>query len=616
MINLNNVTKKYGENNIYTNANYTFKSNTLTCFLGPSGSGKTTLLNLLAGFDRDYSGKIDVQFNNLKDLSLDELCTYRFNNIGFIFQHYNLLRGYSAIENVIMGIHLNSSLSNDKKHKKALDLLTNLGLGNKVNDPIDNLSGGQKQRVAIARALINDPKVILADEPTGALDEESAKSIMEIVKKLSKDKIVVVITHDDVVADYADEIISLEDNLIKVLKKKKENIETNNSTTSSILKNIEPKLSSKNAWKLCIKNFKIHFFKFFIAAFLIAFGSTAFVCSLGSKGIINSAINDFKDKNSFYNKASVAKGNNDLDSVFKELNGIDSIDDLYYQYDLSNISINYGQNKKKIDLKSPTIVNSELSMIYGYMPKDNENGIVLSNSVAAKLNPKVNELVGKYIDFEYVNKDGETEIIKLKVTGISNDNYDNFTLSSGIEKKIYKNTNTKEASALSFNIKDFNEIPSVDKSLKDKGIDVSTKGKDVSAFKNSFESTLKLFSMLSGFILIVFIIIGFAMIYKISIDRYTEIGLLASLGYTKKNILKVFFKESLIFGIASTILGILLSILFNFAYSNQFGYKLNLDINLYLLLVSLNMSLTLGITWIINTKLLNTETIIALKGNN
>lgn len=255
-------------------------------------------------------------------------------------------------------------------------------------------------------------------------------------------------------------------------------------------------------------------------------------------------------------------------------------------------------------------------MIYGYMPKDNENGIVLSNSVAAKLNPKVNELVGKHIDFEYVNKDGETEIIKLKVTGISNDNYDNFTLSSGIEKKIYKNTNTKEASALSFNIKDFNEIPSVDKSLKDKGIDVSTKGKDVSAFKNSFESTLKLFSMLSGFILIVFIIIGFAMIYKISIDRYTEIGLLASLGYTKKNILKVFFKESLIFGIASTILGILLSILFNFAYSNQFGYKLNLDINLYLLLVSLNMSLTLGITWIINTKLLNTETIIALKGNN
>ncbi|MDU7251495.1 MAG: ABC transporter ATP-binding protein [Clostridium sp.] len=207
MINLNNVTKKYGKNNIYTNTNYTFKNNTLTCFLGPSGSGKTTLLNLLAGFDRDYSGNIDVQSNNLKNLSLDELCTYRFNNIGFIFQYYNLLKGYSSIENVIMGLHLDSRLSKDEKNKKALDLLTDLGLSNKAYDPIDNLSGGEKQRVAIARALINDPEILLADEPTGALDEDTTKSIMEIIKKLSKNKTVVVITHDDAVAEYGDEVI-------------------------------------------------------------------------------------------------------------------------------------------------------------------------------------------------------------------------------------------------------------------------------------------------------------------------------------------------------------------------------------------------------------------------
>ncbi|MGO5076006.1 ABC transporter ATP-binding protein/permease [Clostridium sporogenes] len=628
MINLNNITKKYGENNIYTNTNYTFKNNTLTCFLGPSGSGKTTLLNLLAGFDRDYLGNIDLQSNNLKNLSLDELCTYRFNNVGFIFQHYNLLKGYSCIENVIMGLHLNSNLSNDKKNKKALDLLTDLGLANKAYDPIDNLSGGQKQRVAIARALINDPEILLADEPTGALDEDTTKSIMEIIKKLSKNKTIVVITHDDEVAKYGDEIIFLQDNSIKVLKEKKENIKSNNSFNK---KNITPKLSSNNAWKLSIKNFKIHFFKFFIAACLIAFGSAAFICSLGSKKIINNAITEFKDKNSFYNKASVSAGNKglnptlnkdnkkfdkDLASVFKELKAMDSIENIYYQYDLSDVSINYGKEQKKIASKSPTIVDSNLSMIYGYMPKDNRNEIALSNSVASKLNPKIHELVGKYVDFEYINKARKKETIKLKVSGISNDTFDNFTLSSNVEKKIYKYTDTKQASAISFNIKDFNKIPSIAKLLKDKKINITTKEKEVTAFKNSFENTLKLFSMLSGLILIVSILIGFTIIYKISIDRYTEIGILASLGYTKKNIHKIFSKENLQFGIISTGLSILLSILFNFAYYKQFGYKLNLSINLYLILIVLNMSLTLGITWIINIKLINTETIVALKGNN
>ncbi|WP_459500676.1 ABC transporter ATP-binding protein/permease [Bacillus sp. C1] len=611
MIHFKNVTKKYKENTIYQNTSYTFKNNTLTCFLGPSGSGKTTLLNLLAGFDRDYVGEIDVEENHLQNLTLDELCTYRFHNVGFIFQHYNLLTGYTAIENVVMGLHLDPGLSNSKKHNKALKLLTDLGLGSKANEPIENLSGGQKQRVSIARALINDPDVILADEPTGALDEDTTTSIMEIIKELSKNKTIIVITHDDDVATYADEIISLEDHSIKVIKEKKEDMNQNHASRK---KHMTPNLGNDTAWKLCIKNFKIHFFKFFIAAFLIAFGSAAFISSLGSKEIINHAIDDFKDKNSFYNKASVTKGDKDLETSFKELQTIDSIDNIYYQYKLENISINYNENQKNIQSKSPTIINSDFSMVYGTMPKDDERGIALSNSVAAKLTPKTNELIGKYVDFEYVDKNGKKQNINVKVTGISNDKYDNFTLSADVEKEIYKHTNTKEASAISFHIKEFNDIPKIDKLMKDKDINVSTKEKEVTAFKNSFESTLQLFSMLSGLILIVFIIIGFAMIYKVSLERYTEIGILASLGYTKKNVRKIFSKESLLFGAVSTLLSILLSVLFNVAYASKFGYKLDLGLSLYSLLIALNMALTLGITWIINTKLINTETIVALKG--
>ncbi|WP_125153279.1 ABC transporter permease [Clostridium rectalis] len=295
---------------------------------------------------------------------------------------------------------------------------------------------------------------------------------------------------------------------------------------------------------------------------------------------------------------------------------MDSIENIYYQYDLSNISINYGKNQKKFDLKSPTIVDSNLSMIYGYMPKDNKNEITLSSSVASKLNPKIHKLLGEYVDFEYVNKDEKKQTIRLKISGISNDAFDNFTLSSNVEKKIYEDTNTKKASAISFKIKDFNKIPGITKLLKDKGFNITSKEKEVTAFKNTFENTLKLFSMLSGLILVVSILIVFIIIYKISIDRYTEIGILSSLGYTKKNIYKIFSKENLQFGITSTALSILFSILFNFAYYKQFGYKLNLNISLYWLLIILNMSFTLGITWIINIKLINTETITALKGNN
>ncbi|EKR9279726.1 ABC transporter ATP-binding protein, partial [Enterococcus faecalis] len=264
MIHLNNVSKKYKNLNVLLHTNYRFKDCTLTCVLGDSGSGKSTLLNLIAGLDIEYDGTIENLCFRETCLSNKNLSNYRFNNVGFIFQDYHLLDGYTVLENVIMGVHLNSGLTKEKKTEKALNLLTELGLENKANQMVNELSGGQKQRASIARALMNNPKIILADEPTAALDESNSDGVMKILKRLAKNRTVIVITHSETVSKYADEIVCLKNHTIELVKEKDSqelgHSNENKSFKAIKTKDIDPKLDSKLIFWLAIKNFKIHFY--------------------------------------------------------------------------------------------------------------------------------------------------------------------------------------------------------------------------------------------------------------------------------------------------------------------------------------------------------------------
>lgn len=636
MIHLKNINKKFDDNSIYVKSNYEFKDNSLTCFLGASGSGKTTLLNLIAGFDRDYIGDIYVDKLNINSLGMNELCEYRFNNIGFIFQHYNLLRGYSALENVLMGIHLKNTITEKEKEKRAIEILIKLGLEPQINQNIETLSGGQKQRVAIARALINDPKIILADEPTGALDSESTKSIMKILKEISKERTVIIITHDEEVANYGDEVIELQDYDINVVRKldrdetaltnedngieenvkKHENIELN----TSAIENEKAKLNSNTSLKLSLRNFKIHMFKYIMAALIIAFGCAAFVGALGSKNIINDVIKDFKEKNIFYNKGQVPVYDNgkivneDIESIFDKLNSMENIDNVYYQYNLENIKVNYNEDSFNMMIKVPTATSKE-AMAYGNMPRDGENEIVFSSNVASKLINNAEQIVGEKVALEYTNKDGEIESIELGVSGLTNSQYQDFIVSTDIEKDIYikYDIDKDNPTAISFDINNFEEIISVDKELRDNKIALFTKAMEVESFEKSFTSLIKLYTTLSYLILIVGIVISGVILYKISIERYTEIGLLGALGYTMKNIKKIVFKESLYFAILSMIMSFVLIKGLDSVYLMQFGYNLDLNVTSYLILIVLNIILTIGISSIINTKLIKTEPAIALR---
>ena len=215
MLSLSKIKKDYKTGNFVQHAlkgvSLSFRENEFVAILGPSGSGKTTLLNIIGGLDRYSSGDLIIDGKSTKKFKDKDWDAYRNHAIGFVFQSYNLIGHISVLENVEMGMTL-SGISASERRKKALNLLEKVGLKEHANKKPNQLSGGQMQRVAIARALANDSKIILADEPTGALDSKTSMQIMELIKEISKDKLVIMVTHNRELAEsYATRIVEMKD---------------------------------------------------------------------------------------------------------------------------------------------------------------------------------------------------------------------------------------------------------------------------------------------------------------------------------------------------------------------------------------------------------------------
>lgn len=218
MLKLKNIKKGYKTGNFIQHAlkniSVSFRKDEFVAILGPSGSGKTTLLNIIGGLDRYDSGDLIIDGKSTKGFKDKDWDAYRNHAVGFIFQSYNLISHISVLENVEMGMTL-SGISAAERKRKALELLEKVGLKDHAHKKPNQLSGGQMQRVAIARALANDPKIILADEPTGALDSKTSTQIMELIKEIAKDKLVIMVTHNaELAKSYASRIVSMKDGVI------------------------------------------------------------------------------------------------------------------------------------------------------------------------------------------------------------------------------------------------------------------------------------------------------------------------------------------------------------------------------------------------------------------
>ena len=212
---VSDLVKEYGasDNKVMANDRLSFEieEGEFVVILGPSGAGKSTLLNILGGMDSATSGSVNVFGKEIVGLDEKDLTEYRRQDIGFVFQFYNLIPNLSVLENV--------ELANQivKKSKDALEILKLVGLENRVNNFPSQISGGEQQRVAIARAIAKNPKILLCDEPTGALDYKTGKNILKILKEYCKNekKTVIVITHNSSIAQTADKVIEIYDAKVK-----------------------------------------------------------------------------------------------------------------------------------------------------------------------------------------------------------------------------------------------------------------------------------------------------------------------------------------------------------------------------------------------------------------
>ena len=171
-----------------------FRKNEFVSVLGQSGCGKTTLLNIIGGLDQYTSGDLVINGRSTKEFKARDWDSYRNNSIGFVFQSYNLIPHQTVLANVELALTL-SGVSKSERRKRAKEVLEKVGLGDQIYKKPNQMSGGQMQRVAIARALINDPDILLADEPTGALDSETSVQIMELLKEIAEEKLVIMVTH-------------------------------------------------------------------------------------------------------------------------------------------------------------------------------------------------------------------------------------------------------------------------------------------------------------------------------------------------------------------------------------------------------------------------------------
>lgn len=215
LLNIQNIYKNYGKEPmivpVLKDVSLEVVQGDYIAIMGPSGSGKTTLMNIIGCLDRASLGTYLFEDEDISEMNDDALSDLRLNKIGFVSQNFNLLSSETAQENVALPL-IYAGIDKEKRNQRAIDVLNKVGLQDRISFKPSQLSGGQKQRVAIARAIINNPKILLADEPTGALDQASGKQVMELFKSLNDEGVtIIMITHDANVASHAKKILHIID---------------------------------------------------------------------------------------------------------------------------------------------------------------------------------------------------------------------------------------------------------------------------------------------------------------------------------------------------------------------------------------------------------------------
>jgi len=469
MLKIKNLRKIYkiGKHQVVAldNISFDLPNGKLVAIVGPSGCGKTTMMNLIGALDADFEGDVVVNGKSLKAAAEKEIDTYRKNTVGFIFQQFNLLNSLTSIQNVEIALDL-SGTSKENKIKKARNLLSMVGLTDQTGKKVNLLSGGQRQRVAIARALANDPEMILADEPTGALDVKTGEQVMELLKEISKEKLVLMVTHaPDLAEAYADLIVKMEDGKVISID---ENIATISTATSRTYK-IETKseMSLYTAFKMSLRNAWLKKGRTLATAIGTSIGicgiSLAIAITTGTTHSVDNQIKGIFPSNAVTVglKENGDKVNNIKPLKYSDINSVMSLNKNIYAYNfeiegygipvsyafsldekiikdkkLATNMTNQATKEKLTTIMSPAVLEDVKNDIqYGGLPMVNAtNEIVISLSTAKDLDKTggdLKNLIGKNIYVRYTKQGSnpsinkgvttETPIVRTwKIAGIAN----------------------------------------------------------------------------------------------------------------------------------------------------------------------------------------------------
>ncbi|MDF2865935.1 MAG: transporter [Clostridia bacterium] len=582
----------------------------IVCILGPSGSGKTTLMNIIGALDSDFEGDVIINNKSIKEFKNKDLDSYRKNTIGFIFQQFYLINKFTAYDNV--KVALNLSNVKDKKNK-VLDLLKEVEMDKFSKRKVNVLSGGQKQRIAIARALANDPDIILADEPTGALDSKMSSEIMKLLKELSKTKLILIITHSNELAEeYADTIIKMEDGKVISLENtaentvNKENINTVNESKSG--------MSFFRAFKYSLKNLASRKSRVFATSIGMSIGIVGIGLALAlSNGTMNMAKSQVESMMPTNMITVTVKGPDEDKPVKAMMSGDDSkafkFSDLV---DIKNLNTNISHywavptnvyeeffseiSISKNNAQSVAVEPTSFSTMNGFEPyenitgnltlgrnPENKNETVISLNTAEYLiagdsSLKIADLINKdlYVKFgpmaSYGKEDEKNKILSFKIVGITTINtmgysiYQNSMDTLNLYETLYdtKKEDMKFYEAYIYLNKDLNadEIKNVisDINLKQNKFKFSGAADStlsgVETVLNVIRNVLIGFSSIS--VVVAILMIGIV-IYISVIERISEIGILRAIGARKKDIRNIFLSESVIIGLMAGIIGVLVT---------------------------------------------------------
>ena len=432
MLKLTNIVKSYLSGSSKVEAlksiNIEFRKNEFVSILGPSGCGKTTLLNLIGGLDRYDSGDLSVNNRSTKDFNDKDWDSYRNHSIGFVFQSYNLIPHQTVLNNVELALTL-SGVSKAERRKRAIEALEKVGLSDQINKKPNQMSGGQMQRVAIARALVNDPEILLADEPTGALDSETSVQIMEILKEISNDKLIIMVTHNPEIAEkYSTRIVRLLDGKITSDSNPYESefmLDAPDKKKKGRKKTSKTSMSFLTALSLSLNNLLTKKARTFMTSFAGSIGIIGIALIMSLSNGINTYINRVQEDTLSSYPISIQAESVDMTNLVTNLMGANKKET---SHELDAVYSNSIMYELINSLNNAEVEKNNLKKFKNYL--ENEN---------SEINQYISAVQYSYgVDMSIYTKDSDGKIVKSDVTELLSGIYgaENSVMSAGYQQSF------------------------------------------------------------------------------------------------------------------------------------------------------------------------------------